>query len=187
MAQHIPKENGLDNSINVLREGYMYIPNRRHSFHSDIFETRILGQKAICMGGKEAAALFYDNEKFKRHGAAPKRVQKTLFGEKGVQTLDGEEHRQRKEMFMSLMTRERLDVLKQIAEKQWDTAINNWEKESQVTLYEASKELMACIACEWAGVPIWAKELKQRGKDLGALIVSICAIGTQYWVGKQVC
>src|SRR5690625_5469633 len=63
MAQHIPKENGLDNSINVLREGYMYIPNRRHSFHSDIFETRILGQKSICMGGKEAAALFYDNEK----------------------------------------------------------------------------------------------------------------------------
>jgi len=185
MAQHIPKENGLDNSINVLREGYMYIPNRRHSFHSDIFETRILGQKSICMGGKEAAALFYDNEKFKRHGAAPKRVQKTLFGEKGVQTLDGEQHRHRKEMFMSLMTRERLDVLKQIAEKQWDIAINNWEKESQVTLYEASKELMVRIACEWAGVPIWAKELKQRAQDLGALIESASAIGPQYWAGKQ--
>ena len=185
MAQHIPKENGLDNSINVLREGYMYIPNRRHSFHSDIFETRILGQKAICIGGKEAAALFYDNEKFKRHGAAPKRVQKTLFGEKGVQTLDGEQHRHRKEMFMSLMTRERLDVLKQIAEKQWDIAINNWEKESHITLYEASKELMARIACEWAGVPIWAKELKQRAQDLGALIESASAIGPKYWAGKQ--
>src|SRR5690625_5208784 len=105
MAQHIPKENGLDNSINVLREGYMYIPNRRHSFHSNIYETRILGHKAICIGGKEAAVLFYDNEKFKSHGVAPKRVQKTLLGEKGVQTLDVEQHSHRKEMFMSLMTR----------------------------------------------------------------------------------
>lgn len=118
-SSQVPREEGIDNSLSLLREGYMYIPNRRHSFVTDVFETRLLGQKAICMGGKEAAEVFYDNEKFIRNGAAPKRVQKTLFGEKGVQTLDGEAHTHRKKMFMSLMTPEKLEELKNITTNQW--------------------------------------------------------------------
>ena len=54
----MPREEGIDHSLSLLREGYMYILNRRHSFNSDIFETRLLGKKAICMGGKEAAEVF---------------------------------------------------------------------------------------------------------------------------------
>ena len=86
MTNSVPKEEGIDHSLNLLREGYLYILNRRQSFHSDLFETRLLGKKAVCMGGKEAADLFYDNSKFKRAGVAPNRVAETLFGKKGVQT-----------------------------------------------------------------------------------------------------
>lgn len=82
MTNSVPKEEGIDHSLNLLREGYLYILNRRQSFHSDLFETRLLGKKAVCMGGKEAADLFYDNSKFKRAGVAPNRVAETLFGKR---------------------------------------------------------------------------------------------------------
>ena len=112
-----PKEKGLDHTLGVLKEGYQYVPNRMRAYQTNIFETRVLGQKAICLSGKEAAELFYNNEKFTRTNATPKRVLKTLFGLDGVQTLDGEAHRHRKAMFMSLMTKERLDTLKTITKK----------------------------------------------------------------------
>ncbi|MCG1027465.1 cytochrome P450 [Virgibacillus halodenitrificans] len=181
----IPKESGFDQSIALLREGYMYIPNRRHSFQSDLFETRLLGQKAICMGGKEATEIFYDNTKFKRSGAAPKRVQKTLFGENGVQTLDGEEHKHRKQMFMSLMSSERLEHLNNITYKHLDTMATDWEKKGQIILYEEAKKLMTRVACEWAGVPLWAKEVDKRADDLSIIIESSVSMGVNYRKGKQ--
>ena len=51
-AGKMPREEGIDHSLSLMREGYMYILNKRRSFNSDIFETRLLGKKAICMGGK---------------------------------------------------------------------------------------------------------------------------------------
>lgn len=35
----MPKEEGIDHSLSLMREGYMFILNRRRSFNSDIFET----------------------------------------------------------------------------------------------------------------------------------------------------
>lgn len=110
----IPKEDGMDHSLNLLREGYTFILNRRRGFNSDVFETHLLGQKAICMGGAEAAEVFYDESKFIRSGAAPQRVVKTLFGQGGVQTLDDAEHRNRKQMFMSVMSPQDIQRLRDI-------------------------------------------------------------------------
>ena len=107
----MPREEGIDHSLCLMREGYMYILNRCRSFNSDIFETRLLGKKAICMGGKETAEIFYDPEKFKRKDAAPNRAVQTLFGRNGVQALDGQSHKHRKEMFMSIMSPDELDRL----------------------------------------------------------------------------
>ena len=65
--------------MSLMREGYLYILNRRRSFNCDVFETRLLGKKAICMGGKEAEEIFYDPEKFQREGSAPHRLVETLW------------------------------------------------------------------------------------------------------------
>ncbi|SDM19912.1 cytochrome P450 [Sediminibacillus halophilus] len=185
LQKTIPKETGIDHSLDLLREGYMFIPNRRHSFQQDLFATRLLGQRAVCMGGKEAAEIFYDETKFKRSSAAPKRVQKTLFGEKGVQTLDGKEHRHRKQMFMSLMEPEQLELLHTITYKHLDLMTTDWEKESSMVMYEEAKKLMTRVACEWAGIPLWASELDKRAKDLGTLIESSVSMGVQYRKGKN--
>jgi len=66
----LARESGFDHTFDAVREGYMFLPNRRKSFRSDVFDTRILGRRAVCLGGKDAAELFYDEERFIRSGAA---------------------------------------------------------------------------------------------------------------------
>src|SRR5699024_12485975 len=99
----IPREKGIDHSVNLFREGYMFILNRRRSFNTNIFDIRLLGKKTICMGGKKAAEIFYDTEKYKRKNAAPNRGVQTLFGKNRDQTLDGQDHKLRQEMNKSTM------------------------------------------------------------------------------------
>lgn len=185
MTNSVPKEEGIDHSLNLLKEGYLYILNRRQSFHSDLFETRLLGKKAVCMGGKEAADLFYDNSKFKRAGVAPNRVAETLFGKKGVQTLDGDAHKHRKKMFMSIMSQDRLKKMNEIAAKQWDTALTKWQQMDDVVLYEEAPEIMCRTACEWAGVPVEEKDMKKLADDLRAMFESATAIGPSHWAGRH--
>jgi fatty-acid peroxygenase len=181
----MPREEGIDHSLSLLREGYMYILNRRQSFHSNVFETRLLGKKAICMSGKEAAEVFYDHDKFKRKGAAPKRAVQTLFGENGVQALDGEEHKHRKEMFMSLMSPQAIQKLTDMTKQQWETALSKWEQMDQVILYDEVKEIMCRTACEWAGVPLPEEDVKEITKDLAAMFETPAAIGPNHWMGRR--
>lgn len=183
--RQMPKEEGLDHSLTLLREGYMFLANRRKSFASNVFETRLLGQKAICMGGEEASKLFYDNDKFIRTGAAPKRLQKTLFGVGGVQGLDEEEHRNRKGMFMSIMTPPHLQRLNHLTEKYWDMKSKEWEQKDQVVLYDESRELLCKMACEWAGVPLKTDEVKKRTEQLTKLFESASALGPEHWMGRH--
>ena len=181
----IPKEKGIDNSLHVLTEGYLFISNRSHAFGSDIFETHLLGENAICLRGASAAELFYDNDKFKREHAAPKRVVKTLFGNKGVQTLDGEEHVHRKKMFMSLMTPSALKRMKEITRKQWEFACEDWKPKTEVILYNESLKLLCRAACEWTGVPLEEKEVEEKTKELACMFESPAAIGPSFWKGKK--
>lgn len=184
-TNQMPREEGIDHSLSLMREGYMYISNRCHSFNSDVFETRLLGKKAVCMGGKEAAEVFYDTEKFKRKDAAPNRVVQTLFGKNSVQTLDELDHKYRKEMLMSTMTPDQLEKLINITIKQWKKAIDKWEQMNKVILYEESKEIMCRTACEWAGVPVQVDEIKKLTKDLGAMFESAGVVGPNHWSGRN--
>ena len=135
---NIPKDKNFDSSLILLRDGYEFIQKKRQKLGTDIFRTRLMLKKTICMSGKEAAEVFYDNEKFQRKGATPKRVQKTLFGQKGVQTLDNSAHRQRKEMFMSLMKPDSLRGFLEIQKSYWETYIGKWENEEQIILFNVS-------------------------------------------------
>jgi fatty-acid peroxygenase len=181
----IPREEGIDHSLNLIKEGYMYILNRRQRFNSDIFETRLLGKKVICMEGKEAAAVFYDTEKFKRKDAAPNRVVQTLFGKNGVQSLDGKAHKHRKELFMSIMSPDRIAKLVDITKKQWGIAVDKWEQMDEVILYEEVQEIMCKTACQWAGVPIQEEKVKELTKDLAAMFESPASIGPNHWMGRH--
>lgn len=183
-ATKIPEEKGIDSTVAVLRDGYNFIKKRCNALNSDIFQTRLMGMSAICFTGEDAAAVFYDNSKFTRNGATPKRILKTLFGEKGVQTLDGEAHRHRKRMFMSLMAPEKLQYLAMLTEEQWAAAAKQWEQVDQVVLLEESQEIMCRVAFKWAGVPVSDNEVHQRSFEFGAMVDSFGGIGIRHRKGK---
>mgnify|MGYP005609894813 CR=1 FL=1 len=183
----MPKEKGIDKSVSFIREGYLYITNRRKSFHSDIFETRLLGKKAICMGGQEAVELFYDTDKFERKNAFPKRVQDTLLGRGSVLSLDGEAHKHRKAMFMSIMSPKELDHLKNLTKQEWKKAIQHWTEQKQIVLYNEARVMMTKVACQWAGVPLPndEKNIRQIAKMLSTLFESPAMLGISFLKGKE--
>lgn len=184
-SKNMPREEGIDHTLSLMREGYMYILNRRRSFNSDVFETRLFGKKAICMGGKEASKVFYDNEKFKRNGAAPNRAIQTLFGKNSVQVLDGQNHKHRKKMFMSILSPDRINKLTDTTKKQWEKAIDKWEHMDKVIFYEEAKEILCRTACEWAGIPVQENEIRNLTNDLGAMFESAGVIGPTHWLGRK--
>ncbi len=184
MATKIPKVKTIDSSLSLLREGFLFIPNRCKKFNSDIFQTRFLGFKAICLHGQEAAQVFYDPEKFVRKKAIPKPIQKTLLGENGVQTLDGAAHRHRKEMFMSLMTPQSIHQLKELVAQNWLNYLAKWEKMNQVVLFTEVQEIFCRAACAWTGVPL-AEEVKKRAQDFTAMVDAFGAVGLRHWRGRR--
>ncbi len=183
-VKEIPRERTVDNTLTLLSEGYEFISNRRKQFNSNIFQTRLLGQKVICITGEEAGRAFYDEDRFIRKPAIPMRIQKSLFGENAVQAMDEEEHRHRKGMFMSIMTHQSLDKLQEITKKQWTSVIPKWEKSKKVILLDEAKEVLYRIASEWAGVPVKEKEVKKRADDMFDLVDSIGGVGPRYQRGR---
>lgn len=80
MSNSMPKEAGIDHSLDLLKEGYQFVSNRCQAYQSDIFETHLLGERAICMRGSDAAELFYDNSKFSIiNGSKKEYVKKGIY------------------------------------------------------------------------------------------------------------
>ncbi|SDJ46173.1 cytochrome P450 [Salimicrobium halophilum] len=181
----LPKDKGFDRSLQMLKEGYTFIRNRENKYHSPVFETKLLGEKTYCMVGEEAAKVFYDNGKFRRQDAAPKAVEKTLFGEGGVQGLDGEDHRQRKEMFMSLMTKDSLDDIQSITTGVWKKYVNRWKDREKVTLYDESKKMMAETALTWAGIPFEEKDVDEWAKELSDLFEKAADVSISHFLSRR--
>jgi fatty-acid peroxygenase len=183
--REIPNDRAIDSTLPLVFEGYRFISNRCDRYQTDIFQTRLLFQKTICIRGEAAAQVFYDNEKFVRQNAAPKRLQKTLVGEGGVQSLDGETHRQRKQIFMSLMTPERIAQLAQLTHQQWQAAAQQWERQERVVLLDATHEVLCRAVCAWSGVPLPEADVDRHTQDLAAMIDGAGGIGLRYVQGRQ--
>lgn len=144
-----------------------------------------MGEKAYCLIGSKGTKLFYDNKLFIRNGAAPKRVEKTLFGENGVQSLDGKAHWNRKNMFMQLMNKKSMNDISTLVYKHWRSYFNNKAINTPINMYEASKYVFFKVACEWIGVPIKKAELNKRVSQLSDLFESPAAIGLKHWKGRS--
>src|SRR5690625_568974 len=184
--EELPYDEGLDNTLSFLSEGYLYITNRRKRFNRDMFKTRLLGGKqVVCMAGKEAAEVFYDNDKFKRQGAAPDRVLKTLFGQEGLQTLDGKAHEHRKTMFMNFMTKDSLQEIADLVEEEWMKALAIWERQESVILYEEVKKILTIAICRWTGVPLNDQDIDTFSEQLGNLYESAEKVGMKHFKGKH--
>src|SRR5699024_8570472 len=101
----IPQDHTKNTVRGMLRDPYRFISRRCSRLGTDIFQARLAGERIVVLSGPSAAEFFYTQDAFIRAGAAPNRLIRTLFGAGGVQSLDGDAHRVRKELFTSLLTR----------------------------------------------------------------------------------
>lgn len=181
----IPADKGLDHTFQLLTEGYCFLHNRFDKYNSEIIETTLLGKKMICMVGRDAVELFYDSSRFTRIGAIPKRVQKTLFGENGIQTMEGKQHSALKHLFLSMMTEEGLQYIHKLTVEQWNAQASKWNKGERIILFDEAEEVLCRVACIWAGVPLKECEVSKRAYDLGALIDALGGVGPRYQEGRK--
>jgi fatty-acid peroxygenase len=185
ILEHAGTKNGLDHTLALLREGYLFIGNRAAKYQTDIFETHIMGEKAICMTGEEAAKQFYNSELFQRNGAAPMRVQKTLFGVNAIQTMDGEAHLHKKQLFLSFMNQSNYQKLVQLVKEQWENYSNQWIGQNQISLFDEVNEILCRAACSFAGISLDESEVKSRAKDFSDMIDSFGKVGLDHRKGRK--
>jgi len=181
----LPQAGVLDSTFSLLHEGYDFISTRSQRLGADAFVTRLLFQRTICMRGEEAARLFYDTDLMQRTGAAPRRMRKVLVGEGGVQSLDGEDHLNRKQMFMSVMDRCSMFLLIELFKEAWMRELPAWTDSPRVVLFHAMEELLCEAVCAWVGVPLPAADKKRRTADLSAMIEGVGRVGVRYLRGRM--
>ena len=183
--QKIPKEKGIDHTVDLIREGYPFVQKRIKKYQSPIVNSRLFGKRVIFLSGVEEAKVFYNDKYFKRHGVAPMRVQKTLFGKHAIQGLDGKEHLQRKQLFMSLLAPEYEKQLIDLCVLNLERKAKEWEKKPSIKLFDESKKVLFLSVCEWTSVPYPKAKEKEILEDFGYMIYSFGRIGSYYRKGKR--
>lgn len=175
----IKKDKGLDNTLKVMKQGYLYTANQRQRLGAEnLFETRVLGGKrAIVLNGKDAAELFYDNDKTERSGTLPKRLVNTLFGKGAIHTTTGKKHIDRKALFMSLMTEGNLKHLRELTRNHWYMNTQKMEQMDQVNIYRESIVQLTKIGTKWAGVQAPEEKIEEIATDMDIMIDSFKGLG----------
>lgn len=168
----------------MLREGYEFIPNRCRRWETDAFETRLMMRRVVCMSGPEAAAVFYDDDRFTRRSALPPTAL-TLLQDKGsAAVLDGDDHRHRKELFLRILGPGCFARLIELARAEWEAAAAQWERRSSVVLQTAAEEVLCRAVCAWAGVPLAEEEVGERTRELAAQIDGAGSFGPRQVRGQ---
>ncbi|MEV0003200.1 cytochrome P450 [Micromonospora sp. NPDC050980] len=179
----MPSDRSPDSTVAFLREGYRFVGARCDRFGTDVVQTRLLLEPTICLRGRDAAELFYDEERFVRRGAMPMRVQRTLTGVGGVQGLDLAAHRARKAMFMSIMTPAAVRRLGQLFDDEWRAKIPAWAGQGPVVLYDEVGRMLTRAVCAWAGVPLPEADVRRRTAEMHAMIEGPAVPGPKHWRG----
>ncbi|UMA67124.1 cytochrome P450 (plasmid) [Roseivivax marinus] len=146
----LPRESVGDSTLSLLREGYEFVSRRCEKHQSDAFRTRLLGRDVICLRGPRAVALLYGTAGLKRRGAMPWTVLNLLQGPGSVGTLEGEAHRQRKSLFVSLMAEgDAADQLACAFEAAWAERL---VFEATPNALTTASDVLARVVTEWAGL-----------------------------------
>ena len=141
-------------------------------------------RKAVCIGGDEAARLFYEPDRFTRKGAMPPTTLKLLQDRGSVQQLDGEAHRRRKQMFMALMTPEAIERLVGRFRQEWRGRLAAWQQAQHIMLLDEAREILCRAVCGWAGLALSESALRRRSREFGAMVDGAGSVGPRNWIGQ---
>lgn len=154
----------------LLLQGYGWLPSRLRRSKGDIVQTRLMGMRAVGLRGPDAARFFYDEDNVRRETALPEPVLSTLFGHHAVHTLDGGDHRRRKELFLPLTGEETVRELVDEVCRAWDDTVAGWRAGRPVVLFDEAAHILTRGVCRWAGVPLGDREVAGTAADLVAMV-----------------
>jgi fatty-acid peroxygenase len=176
----------LENSPLLLAKGYGWLPDARRARGRRTVAARLGGLPVLGIEGPDAARFLYDEDHVRRSHAIPEPVQGTLFGKGAVHTLDGEAHRVRKAMFVSLlMDDDRIATLVKGATVAWDAAVPGWVARDEVVLFDVAAEVITRAVCNWAGVPVAEGEVSSVARDLTAMVDGFATAGPRHWRARR--
>ena len=179
----IPQADGFDNTTALLGEGYRFIGKRCDELGSDIFSTRLMLRRVVCVRGEAAARMFYQPGRFTRQRALPMNTLALLQGHGSTHMLDGQMHRVRKAMMMSLQSPASRGRLVDLAEREWRTRLERWPRQRHLVLLQEAQAVLCRAACAWAGVPLSVEEEVLRTAEFSAMIDGAGAVGPRNWLG----
>ncbi len=184
MPTATPRDRALESTLAFLSEGYDFIARRCERLGSDIFRARLLGRTFHFVRGAEAARMFYTPGRFTRRGALPVSVLHLLQDKGSVATLDGEAHRHRKQMFMSLMAPAQVEAMARMAAEGLRTRSRSWPAGTPIRLHEELRAVLVGAACAWAGVPLEEAQLRLLTREIGAMIDNAGRFGPPNWFAR---
>lgn len=145
-----------------------------------------MGRRTVGLNGPEAVRFFYDERNVGRRTAIPEPVQGTLFGHGAVHTLDGQPHRVRKRMFLSLLTpADNISGLVAEVAAAWDEAVESWMRRSRIVLFDEASRLLTRGVCSWAGIPLADGDVEPAARDLVAAVDGFATLGPRHWRGRR--
>ena len=139
----------------LLRQGYEFISRRCDRDGTDVFETRVAGVPVTCLARPgRGRGVLRPGPVPPEGGDAAAGSGRRLLGVGGVQGLDGEAHRRRKELFLSLMGPDSIDRLVGHVEREWHERSARWAGAPQVVLFDEVGLILCAAAHAWTGVPL---------------------------------
>src|SRR3954454_21604134 len=127
-----------DLAVELMRHGYLALPRvwARSEDDTTYVATRLLARRAHVVRGEDAARLFYDETVVQRSGAVPRPLANVLFGRGAVHGLDGPRHRERKQLFLDALDRQRADDLGEQVARELTDSILSWPERTPVSLFD---------------------------------------------------
>ena len=147
-------------------------------------ELRLLGERAVCVGGPNGVRLFYDPGRFRRADAIPRPLARTLFGKGAVHTHDGEAHRHRKAMFLSLLDLAAAREIAAAADQLWQAAVDRWRDGQRVVVFDEGVRVIGVAICGWVGLPLTSHNARRRVWDLEQIVDGFGGVGPRHVMAR---
>lgn len=173
-SRSLPHAPGLDSTLALLRQGYPFLSKTADELGTDIFACRLMLRKAVCLRGPEAARAFYTPGRLTRKGAMPVATLMLLQDFGSVQMLDGEAHRHRKQLFMSLMTPQAVAHAASIFREEWQSAFS---RRGRTVLLDQASSILCRTALRWCGLPPDVHDHPRRTAEFASMVTGAGRIG----------
>jgi fatty-acid peroxygenase len=166
-----------DSTLAFLRDGYLYGTRRFERHGDDAVRTRLLGRPVTLLRGVDGVRFFYEGGRFDRAGAMPMSVLAVLQDLGSVQTLEGEAHLRRKDLFLDLATGPSGAGLVVAFERELLAEAESGRSGGDVRALDLFNRVLTRAVCAWAGLPAAVRQEFERSGVLAEMVEAAGSFG----------